>query len=145
MRFLNPDAPSTETPGKAFPLTFSSGPLGVGINAGFFDGTHTWIDTGIYWDGSTTSNVLQRAVEDQKAAWADPVKAPATRTNYTTHFQAAAFGGETYSNLLFDVHFENSIGLRFLARHLVTLNFPTRTMYLSRQTVEPLPEPPRQR
>ena len=140
LRFLNSDALSTEMLGRPFPLTFSSGPMEVGINAGFFEGARTLIDTGIYWDGSTTSKVLQRAVEEQKAAWADPAKAPATRTNFKTHFPTATFGGDTYSNLLFDVHFQNSIGLRFLGRHRVTFNFPKRTMYLLRQTMEPLPE-----
>jgi hypothetical protein len=32
----------------------------------------------------------------------------------------------------------NVIGLRFLARHLVTLNFPKRTMYLKRTSPGPL-------
>ena len=32
----------------------------------------------------------------------------------------------------------NTVGLRFLARHLVTLNFPKRMMYLKRTSVGPL-------
>ncbi len=32
----------------------------------------------------------------------------------------------------------NTIGLRFLARHLVTFNFPKRMMYLKRTSVGPL-------
>ena len=35
----------------------------------------------------------------------------------------------------------DGIGLRFLARHLVTLDFPKHTMYLQRQSIGPLPDP----
>jgi hypothetical protein len=34
----------------------------------------------------------------------------------------------------------DGIGLRFLARHLVTLDFPERTLYLQRQSIGPLPD-----
>jgi hypothetical protein len=35
----------------------------------------------------------------------------------------------------------DGIGLSFLARHLVTLDFPGRTLYLKRVSVGPLPKP----
>lgn len=35
---------------------------------------------------------------------------------------------------------EGIIGLRFLARHLVTLNFPKRMLYLQRRSAGPLPD-----
>jgi hypothetical protein len=35
---------------------------------------------------------------------------------------------------------ENFIGLRFLARHLVTFNFPKRMLYLKRVSIDPLAE-----
>jgi hypothetical protein len=57
------------------------------------------------------------------------------------------FADETYSNLTFDrapemvgknrTYHINAIGLPFLARHLVTLNFPRKTMYLKRTEVGP--------
>jgi len=63
-------------------------------------------------------------------------------------FPEAEFGGETYTNL--ELHrcplmlsiLDNSrhIGLQFLARHLVTLNFPKRMLYLQRRSVGPLPD-----
>lgn len=53
------------------------------------------------------------------------------------------FGGEKYplvSLRRIDVE-SDGIGLRFLARHLVTLDFPKQTLYLKRQSVGPLTDP----
>jgi len=48
------------------------------------------------------------------------------------------WNGEAYNDLLIGSGV-NSIGLRFLARHLVTLNFPKQAMYLKWITSDPLP------
>jgi len=58
----------------------------------------------------------------------------------------ATFGGETYTDLILAqapplvvggrTNYLNAIGLPFLARHLVTLDFPRRTMYLKRSAVD---------
>jgi hypothetical protein len=62
-------------------------------------------------------------------------------------FPEGEFVGQTYTNLL--LHEEppvlsllvpRIIGLRFLARHLVTLNFPKQMMYLQPRSVGPLPD-----
>jgi hypothetical protein len=49
-------------------------------------------------------------------------------------------GGETYPHLsLREEHVESDgIGLLFLSRHLVTLDFPKQTMYLKRTSIGPL-------
>ena len=47
------------------------------------------------------------------------------------------WNGETYTGLLIGKE-KNLIGLRFLARHLVTLDFPDRRMYLKRTGPGPL-------
>jgi hypothetical protein len=44
--------------------------------------------------------------------------------------------GRYYTNLDVDVGI-NAIGLRFLARHLVTFDFPNRTMYLKQTSTGP--------
>lgn len=53
------------------------------------------------------------------------------------------FNGEKYP--LVDVMMQkvkgDGIGLHFLARHLVTLDFPNHTLYLKRQSAGPLPDP----
>jgi hypothetical protein len=52
------------------------------------------------------------------------------------------FGGETYPQLSLQVENVESdgLGLPFLARHLVTLDFPRQTLYLKRTSVGPLPD-----
>jgi hypothetical protein len=47
-------------------------------------------------------------------------------------FPQGTFNGEIYHKLVIDAANHNFLGLRFLARHVVTLNFPKHTMYLRR-------------
>jgi hypothetical protein len=48
-------------------------------------------------------------------------------------------GGDTYPDIYLNGDGKyNGIGLRFLARHLVTFDFPKRTMYLKRTSIGPL-------
>ena len=49
------------------------------------------------------------------------------------------WNGETYDNLRIGTGW-NVLGLRFLARHLVTFDFPNRTMYLKKVSSSPLAE-----
>ena len=61
----------------------------------------------------------------------------------TILLQQATFGAETYDNVVIDksptllsdghTNYLNAIGLRFLGRHLVTLDFPNRMIYLGRR------------
>jgi hypothetical protein len=55
-------------------------------------------------------------------------------------FSKCLFGSETCSDLILKEcpAGHNFIGLRFLARHLVTFNFPKRMMYLRRTSAGPL-------
>jgi len=54
--------------------------------------------------------------------------------------QECLWNGDSYTNLLVGTD-ENSLGLRFLARHLVTFDFPSKIMYLKRIRGGPLPSP----
>ena len=56
----------------------------------------------------------------------------------TSYFDERVWGGQTYTNLLLGTG-GYVLGLRFLARHLVTLDFLNGTMYLRQQSVGPLP------
>ena len=57
----------------------------------------------------------------------------------TANFSFGEFGGERYPDLhITGNNDDNTIGLRFLARHLVTFDFPKQTMYLKRVSVGPL-------
>ena len=53
------------------------------------------------------------------------------------HLSECVWGGETYTNVLVE-NGGNVIGLRFLARHLITFDFPKRTMFLKQTSVGPL-------
>jgi len=64
-----------------------------------------------------------------------------------TVFSRGSLGGETYDDLVLHecpmgmwLGQQNLLGLRFLARHLVTLNFPGRTMWLRPESAGPLPD-----
>jgi hypothetical protein len=63
--------------------------------------------------------------------------------NGEARFPNGMFDGETYPFVdLEEKPVESDgIGLSFLARHLVTLDFPKQTMYLQRQSIGPLPDP----
>ena len=138
--FLDPDHAENEDLGKAFPLSFSSGLVKVSVQENFcgFKRSGSLIDTGDWSDGALETKLLQQALDEGKATWTNHVAwstGPAERLLFVSQ---AAFGGETYSDLLLVPHARNSIGLRFLARHLVTFNFPKRTMYLQRRSEGPM-------
>ena len=50
----------------------------------------------------------------------------------------SVWNGEAYTNLIVGNGDRNVLGLRFLARHLVTLDFPKQTMYLKQTRIGPL-------
>lgn len=116
MRFLEPEHVNAVQLGKAFPITAVEGRPWVhhdGLVAGL--GTNSLIDTGYSRDGVIAE--LGPGI---------------------SYFADRVWGGETYTNLLLG-NGGNVLGLRFLARHLVTLDFLNRTMYLRQQSIGPLP------
>ncbi len=116
MRFLDPARLDHKKLGKAFPITLRGGRPFV-LHSGLVEGkgTNTLIDTGYSTDGAIrelpfkNSYVAERVWEDNR-----------------------------YANLVLG-NGGYVLGLRFLARHLVTLDFPNETMYLRRQSAGPLP------
>jgi hypothetical protein len=116
MRFLEPEHVNAVQLGKPFPIRWTEGRPFVhhdGLVAGM--GTNSLIDTGFDTDGV--------------------IKELGPGTSY---FEERVWGGQTYTNLLLG-NGEYVLGLRFLARHLVTLDFLNGTMYLRQQSVGPLP------
>ena len=116
MRFLEPEHVNAVQLGKPFPIRWTEGRPFVhhdGLVAGM--GTNSLIDTGFDTDGV--------------------IKELGPGTSY---FEERVWGGQTYTNLLLG-NGGYVLGLRFLARHLVTLDFLNGTMYLRQQSVGPLP------
>ena len=117
IRFLEPEHVNATQLGKAFPITWVEGRPFVhhdGLVAGI--GTNSLIDTGYPTDG---------VIADLGPG--------------TSYFAERVWGGQTYTNLLLG-NGGYVLGLRFLARHLVTLDFLNGTMYLRQQSVGPLPD-----
>ncbi len=136
-RFLDPDALKKEELGNGFPLTFSSSLVFVDENLLGVKGANSLIDAGDNFDGALTPKLFQQALEEQGLT--TPVKRSGDMGTRKAFFPRGVFGGESYPDLrLWEYSGGNTIGLRFLARHLVTFNFPKRIMYLKRQSVGPL-------
>jgi hypothetical protein len=135
MRFLDDAQVDKHKWGKAFPivpLNPQDGRAAVAENLFGAHGPHSLIDSGISEDGWLMPKYFQQWTNRA----APPTKGEARLPN-------GAFGGEKYplvSLRKIDVE-SDGIGLRFLARHLVTLDFPKHTLYLQRQSIGPLPDP----
>ena len=140
MRFLDDEHSDKQKWGRAFALT-ALGPNDArpSVRENLFGakGPGSLIDTGCNYDGWLASKLFRQ--------WTNHAKLPA---NGETRSPNGVIGGETYPDLHLtkdpgiqvseeDVE-RNGIGLRFLARHLVTLDFPKQTMYLRRASIGPL-------
>jgi hypothetical protein len=135
MRFLDADHMDAAKLGKAVPLTFLWGCPFIHQNSLIGgEGTSLLIDTGYRNDGALESGLFRREVLEQRLrAEGDAVSGRSGRV----WFSKCVWNGETYTNLLIGEG-GNLVGLRFLARHLVTFDFPKRTMYLNQTSVGPL-------
>jgi len=137
MRFLDPDHVEAAELGKAFPLTFSSeGQSETELirpfihHIGLFGGssTNSLIDTGYNTDGKVENRVIKGHYLTRFA-------------HFFVRFRAlrlpeCVWDGDAYTHLsVSQGENANILGLKFLARHLVTFNFPKETMYLKRESV----------
>jgi hypothetical protein len=142
MRFLNDERADKKSWGRPFPLSYlGNGCPVVSENLAGVKGSDSEIDTGCVSDGWLTPKLSQQ--------WTNHAQLPA---NGEARSPNVALGGETFpdadlkktdekSILRNDAGVEfNAIGLRFLSRHLVTLDFPNKTMYLKRASTFPLVE-----
>ena len=88
------------------------------------------------------SKFFNRALKRQKPAWTNQFTARSGASKRAAGFSTGVFGGQSYSNLIF-MEWAGTwpdgdlIGLPFLARNLVTFNFPKRMMYLKQEDVGP--------
>jgi hypothetical protein len=123
MRFLDSGHLNTDSLGKPFPLTLSWGNA-VYVNQNLLGKAEkTRVDTGANFDGELTTKAFRQ--------WSGS-KGPLVEEH-----GGGCFAGDPYTNLCIigDANF-NLIGLRFLARHLVTFDFPSRMMYLNRMPTQ---------
>jgi len=119
LRFLDPEPVDGSDLGQCFPITFKAGYPTI-HSPGFIGArTNLMIDVGCSIDGLIPERDIKAfAVLASEREWS----------------------GHTYTNILVAaVDHVNVLGLRFLARHLVTLNFPKQSMYLKAIRSDPLP------
>jgi hypothetical protein len=127
MRFLDPGQVDTAALGKAFPLTFTRNRPFI-QHSGLLGGSSTnlLIDSGFDGDGGLASRAFREFLDEKESGAGKGVKDLGSGWMFVPE---VVWDGATYTNLTVGEG-GNLIGLRFLARHLVTLNFPKRTMYL---------------
>ncbi len=151
LRFLDPEHLKADGLGKAFPLELAADFEHAGVpvipHAGLLGGTstNTVIDTGNNGDGMASGRAIRQHAAGSYSG--GPVKrfkhflAVEGLVNRGVGRLACVWDGNTYTNLAISRgprDFPNWIGLSFLARHLVTFDFPDRTMYLKQTSIGPL-------
>jgi hypothetical protein len=134
MRFLDGEHADKQKWGRAFPiveLNDNDARPAVAENLSGAQGPHSLIDSGWDNDGWLMPEYFQ--------LWTNHAVPPARGEARSPD---GLFGGEKYPLISLRMKRVESdgIGLRFLARHLVTLDFPKQTMYLQRQSIGPLPD-----
>jgi len=143
LRFLDPDHLKTEELGQGFPITISPWTGHVFVREDFMGAKRVkWmIDTGCNADGVLKRKLFKQVLRAQHVSTVQGELNGAKGLGAL--FPKTEFKGETYTNLIIgemprNEPFPNFIGLQFLARHLITFNFPKRIMYLKRTSVGPL-------
>jgi hypothetical protein len=130
MRFLDDEHSNKENWGKPFPLVdHGDGRFDVRESLDGAKGSTSLVDSGFDLDGWLMPKFYQQ--------WTNQAAPTATGE---VHSPNGVLAGETYPDIhlrVIDVE-SDGIGLRFLSRHLVTLDFPKQTMYLKRTSTGPL-------
>lgn len=133
VRFLDPARASGPSLGRAFPLVTQAN-NSVFINADLFGTGSTLyqVDTGCTVDAVMKPPLFEKAWQRQPPEWARKFPSGEGRPVVEAGFPQGTFNGDPYARLIIDSADHNFLGLRFLARHVVTFNFPQHTLYLRR-------------
>lgn len=147
MRFLDSNHLNTNQLGRPFLIVFSTeGQDQTNLYCPFIphstlfgeEVTNLEIDVGCDMDGGMNPQLLEAQVRKQGA------RMERTRFNsgtaHSATFHEMTWSGQSYTNVTFRtwparVGWSDLIGLNFMARHLVTLDFPDRMMYLKQRSV----------
>ena len=137
IRFLDPDTPAKGL-GQPFVLT---GPPEEGIyisnnlvgNKG--SGSLTVIDLGCLGDGWLVPGLFQQWTNQALPLVAGQVHCPDAQLGGEIYPEVRLSEGKPWETGESD---RNGIGICFLSRHLVTLDFPRHTLYLKRTSIGPL-------
>jgi hypothetical protein len=157
MRFLKSGHLNPSVLGKAFPLRLTAdgenrdGEIRPTIqHAGLLGdvGTNSVIDTGNNEDGMAKARSIRRHADGSYSGsgWKRLKHFLAVEglVNRDVVLPGCVWDGNTYTNIAVGRgpgDAPNWIGLRFLARHLVTFDFPNQTLYLKQIRVGPIGRP----
>ena len=153
MRFLDPNHLKPARLGPALPVTFAHAegeppewihPCVSRCSLAGGETRHLLIDTGANCDGLLEPQLFRQASEEQRRRV--PPDATRDQDANSVELPQCVWNGIAYTSLWLrngksatDAdRGENALGLRFLARHLVTFDFPHRTMYLKQTRRGPL-------
>jgi hypothetical protein len=141
LRFLDSHQRDVSALGKSYPLILTPAHAGptesiyVFINhIGLCGGrsTRSMIDTGMPFDGMVEKGTVGGHYWQRFKSLLAPSRA-------TLGLAECVWDGQTYKQLrVRQARNGNALGLRFLARHLVTFDFPNGTMYLKQTSTGPL-------
>jgi hypothetical protein len=130
IRFMDAGRLAGQELGAAFPIAPIRGCFFVNDNVAGFKKLASLIDTGCNLDGVLVPELFRQWTDLRQSAGS----APAGEARYPD----GIFAGVIYTNLYLASGEQTLIGLHFLARNLVTLNFPGRTLYLQQRSAGPL-------
>lgn len=161
IRFLDAEHLNPAGLGKGFPLAFSKDADNQGVeirpviqHVGLLGGAagNLIIDTGNNQDGMVAGRAIrQHAAGSYSGGCLKRVKhflAVEGMVDRAVALPGCVWDGNTYTNIAVSRgpgEAPNWIGLRFLARHLVTLDFPNRMLYLKQTGTAPLSMEPEHR
>ena len=143
IRFLDPDHLNPNDLGTPFPLTIIFGVVIAHANCFGAGNMYFCPDTGdTAFDATIKPSLFRRKLKEQKPFWTYNMPLPNGASTELAGFTNAIFVGKTYTHLVFNRWYSpwpdgDLLGLPFLARHLVTFNFPKRMMYLKQETSAP--------
>ena len=139
MCFLDPDHLKTNDLGKAFPITISDGEVLTRSDLFGLKIAQLSVDTGCTTDAALKTKFFEQELQRQTAVETNEYKTAAGVPVRVAYFEKVVFNDNVYHQfILSDCPDDNYLGLRFMARHLATFNFPKRIMYL-RRNMELLP------
>lgn len=151
LRFLDPSQLDTNELGQAFILGFETEDAHRGIPLLRYPGllgghgTNTVIDTGDAGDGTAKGrSIRQHAAGSYSGGLSRRFKhflAVEGMVNRGVQLPGCVWAGNTYTNLVINRRsdrWSEWIGIRFLARHVVTLDFPGHTLYLRQFSTGPI-------
>ena len=143
IRFLDPDAPASGDFGRPIPLIMIDG-LVFARSDVFGTGKIFFCpDTGCQQcDAMLKPKLLRRLETEQKSSWSTSFPGTGNASVKVAGFSKEIIEGESYNDMTIAQWngkwpAGNLLGLPFLARNLVTFDFPRRTMYLEKESSAP--------